>query len=59
MALSAVWAQNPTDELWKWHFERGEALYRSVKYIEAYEEMRKAGLNRSEMDEVRQREIDY
>lgn len=44
---------------WKWHFERGEALYRSAKYVEAYEEFRKSEEARGPLSEMERREIGY
>ncbi len=59
LAVQGLSAQEPLDGGWKWNFERGDALYKSGRFVEAYEEFRKARNLRGETNEAGERSLDY
>jgi TolA-binding protein len=61
LTLTAVYglsAQEPAQG-WRWNFERGDALYKSEKFEEAYQEYRKVKDLREGMNTIDKCDLDY
>lgn len=59
LAAQGLSAQEMLEGGWRWNYERGDALYKSGQFVEAYEEFRKAGHLRGGMNEVEKSGFDY